>query len=131
MRDPRKPPRVQSTSWGLRLRTEVEDGSPIHAWFFFLGFIFFPLWWFASVWRIPQTRSVGGSEVEKAVTLDDPQVEHGQLASFTFSIVQSALTASFLLFPDARTWRFRCRIMAGASLLTYIPFIVLVAVLTH
>ena len=77
MRDPRKPPRVQPTPWGLRLRTEFEDGSPIHAWFFFLGFIFFPLWWFASVWRIPQTRSVGGSEVEKAVTLDDPQVEHG------------------------------------------------------
>jgi len=77
MRDPRKPPRVQPTSWGLRLGTEFEDGSPIHAWFFFLGFIFFPLWWFASAWRIPQTRSVGGSEVEKAVTLDDPQVEHG------------------------------------------------------
>ena len=80
MRDPRKPPRVQTTSWALRLRTEFEDGSPIHAWFFFLGFIFFPLWWFASVWRIPETRSVGGSEVEKAVTLDDPQVEHGQSA---------------------------------------------------
>lgn len=77
MRDPRKPPRVQPTSWGLRFRTEFEDGSPIHAWFFFLGFILFPLWWLASVWRIPRTRSVGGSEVEKAVTLDDPQVEHG------------------------------------------------------
>ena len=80
MRDPRRPPRVQPTPWSLRLKTEDEDGSPIHAWFFFLGFIFFPLWWFASVWRIPQTRSVGGSEVEKAVTLDDPQVEHGQLS---------------------------------------------------
>lgn len=77
MRDPRKPPRVQPTPWSLRFRTEDEDGSPIHAWFFFLGFILFPLWWLASVWRIPQTRSVGGSEVEKAVTLDDPQVEHG------------------------------------------------------
>ena len=80
MRDPRKPPRVKSTPWGLRLKTEFEDGSPIHAWFFFLGFIIFPLWWIASLWRIPQTRSVGGSEVEKAVTLDDPQVEHGQLS---------------------------------------------------
>jgi hypothetical protein len=78
MRDPRKPPRVQPTAWSLRFRTEVEDGSPIHAWFFFLGFILFPLWWFATVWRIPQTRRVGGSEVEKAVTLDDPQVEHGE-----------------------------------------------------
>ena len=81
MRDPRKPPRVQPTPWGLRLGTEFEDGSPIHAWLFFLGFIVFPLWWAASVWRIPQTRSVGGSEVEKAVTLDDPQVEHGQSTS--------------------------------------------------
>ena len=80
MRDPRKPPRVRSTRWGLRLRTEAEDGSPIHAWFFFLGFILFPLWWLASMWRIPRTRSVGGSEVENAVTLDDPQVEHGRLS---------------------------------------------------
>lgn len=78
MRDPRRPPRVQPTPWGLKLATEYEDGSPIHAWLFFLGFIIFPLWWVASVWRIPQTRSVGGSDVEKAVTLDDPQVEHGQ-----------------------------------------------------
>ena len=78
MRDPRRPPRVQPTPWGLRLATEYEDGSPIHAWSFFLGFIIFPLWWIASVWRIPQTRRVGGSDVEKAVTLDDPQVEHGQ-----------------------------------------------------
>jgi len=88
MRDPRKPPRVRPTPWGLRLRTEVEDGSPIHAWFFFLGFILFPLWWLASVWRIPQTRSVGGSEVENAVTLDDPQVEHGRLnPSIQFSLL--------------------------------------------
>ena len=81
MRDPKKPPRVQPTSWGLRFRTEFEDGSPIHAWFFFLGFILFPIWWLASVWQIPQTRSVGGSDVEKAVTLDDPQVEHGRFSS--------------------------------------------------
>jgi len=45
-----------------------------------LGFIIFPLWWIALVWRIPQTGSAGGSEVEKAVTFDSPQVEHGQLS---------------------------------------------------
>ena len=96
MRDPRKPPKVQSTPWGLRLKTEDEDGSPIHAWFFFLGFVIFPLWWFASVWRIPQTRSVGGSEVEKAVTLDDPQVEHGQLLlSMHFPLYHQCLTPLF------------------------------------
>ena len=130
MRDPRRPPRVRPTPWSLRLTTEIEDGSPIHAWFFFLGFIIFPVWWLASVWRIPQTRSVGGSEVEKAVTLDDPQVEHGQLS---WSVYFPPLKGD-CLFPspiDARTWRFRCRIMAGVSLITYIPFIVLVAIFAH
>ena len=78
MRDPRRPPRVQSTSWVLRLRSEDEDGSPVHAWCFFVGFILFPIWWVASFWRIPETRRVGGTDTEKAVTLDDPQVEHGE-----------------------------------------------------
>lgn len=87
---------MQPTPWSLRLKTEDEDGSPIHAWFFFLGFIFFPLWWFASVWRIPQTRSVGGSEVEKAVTLDDPQVEHGQLSSSLRFPLLSRCSSPFL-----------------------------------
>ena len=31
-------------------------------------------------------------------------------------------------FSDAKSWRKRCRIMAGTSLVTYIPFIVLVAI---
>ncbi|KAI0823993.1 hypothetical protein BC628DRAFT_1323683 [Trametes gibbosa] len=105
MRDPRKPPRVQPTAWHLHLRSPEQDGSPMHAWMFFIGFVLFPLWYVASVWRIPQTRQVGGTDTEKAVTLDDPQVEH-----------------------DARSWRRRCRIMSVVSFLTYIPFIVLVAV---
>jgi hypothetical protein len=29
---------------------------------------------------------------------------------------------------DARSWRFRCRVMAGISLITYVPFIVCVAI---
>lgn len=29
---------------------------------------------------------------------------------------------------DARSWRFRCRVMAGISLFTYVPFIVCVAI---
>ena len=78
MRDPRKPPRVQPTSWALRRASAEETGSPVHAWMFFVGFVLFPLWWLASFWRIPQTRSVGGTDTEKAVTLDDPQVEHGE-----------------------------------------------------
>lgn len=106
MRDPRKPPKIQSTPWGLRFRTEDDNGSPIHAWFFFVGFVIFPIWWVASVWSVPKTRQVGlEEEPEKAVTLDDPQVEH-----------------------DAKSWRFRCRIMLVVSIFTYIPFIVLVAI---
>jgi len=105
MQDPRKPPKIQDTGWSLRFGYEDEAGSPIQAWFFFLGFVLFPLWWVASFMRTPRTRQVGGSDTEKAVTLDDPQVEH-----------------------DAKSWRFRCRIMSGISFLTYIPFIVLIAV---
>ncbi|KAH9932730.1 uncharacterized protein BXZ73DRAFT_46799 [Epithele typhae] len=105
MRDPRKPPRVQATGWTLRFNSREEQGSPLHAWAFFIGFVLFPLWWIASFWRIPQTRRVGGTDTEKAVTLDDPQVEH-----------------------DARSWRTRCRVMLVVSLLTYIPFIVLLVV---
>ncbi|KAL4256945.1 hypothetical protein AB1N83_011134 [Pleurotus pulmonarius] len=107
MRDPKRPPKPFETPWSLRLATPGEpgSGSPIHAWMFFFGFIIFPLWWVASFWRIPRTRKMGGTDVEKAVVLDDPQVEF-----------------------DAKSWRFRCRIMTGISFITYIPFIVLVAI---
>ncbi|KAL6304440.1 hypothetical protein BKA93DRAFT_733135 [Sparassis latifolia] len=105
MHDPRKPPRVMPTEWALRFRSQDEEGSPLQAWCFFIGFILFPLWWIASFSPIPKTREVGGTDSEKAVTIDNPQVEH-----------------------DARTWRFRCRVMSAVSFLTYIPFIVLVAI---
>lgn len=105
MRDPRRPPRVHATPWTPRLRTDDEEGSPLHAWIFFLGFILFPLWWIASFLPIPETRRVGYTDTEKGVTLDDPQVEH-----------------------DARAWRLRCRIMSLVSLVTYIPFIILIAI---
>jgi len=72
---------------------------------FFIGFILFPLWWAAAVLPTPKTRRLGGTDAEKAVMLDDPQVEH-----------------------DAKSWRTRCRAMAAVSLITYIPFIVLVAI---
>ncbi|KAI0684530.1 hypothetical protein BC835DRAFT_1293015 [Cytidiella melzeri] len=105
MRDPRRPPRVHSTPWTPHRKSEDEEASPIHAWIFYISFVLFPLWWIASFLPIPRTRHVGGSDTEKAVPLDDPQIEH-----------------------DARSWRYRCRIMACVSFLTYIPFIVLVAV---
>ena len=77
MRDPRRPPRRMETSWALRLRTAEEEGSPVHAWLFYLAPVLFPLWWVGAVWRVPQTRVVGGTDTEKAVPLDDPQIEFG------------------------------------------------------
>ncbi|THV05403.1 hypothetical protein K435DRAFT_104713 [Dendrothele bispora CBS 962.96] len=168
MSDPRKPPKVRPTSWGLTLpegnqmqprvnlfdllrgrrgffsgikrRTGLADsgktteyshdpesvvsrdgtstssghrgwieagGSPVHAWLFFLGFVLFPLWWIGGfLVGIPRTRKLGEGEHEKGVVLDDPQVEH-----------------------DALSWRTRCRVMAVISLFTYVPFIILVAIL--
>ncbi|KIY71619.1 hypothetical protein CYLTODRAFT_345542 [Cylindrobasidium torrendii FP15055 ss-10] len=114
-RDPRRPPPVQGTPWSLNLpekgwkqngtRWIDAGGSPRHAWLFFIGFVLFPLWWLAAFLPIPRTRHIGAGEMEKGVVLDDPQVEH-----------------------DALSWRFRCRIMAAVSLLTYVPFIVCIAV---
>lgn len=120
MRDPRKPPRLQDTPWSLTLPSgdEAEEnrwspngwvergGSPLHAWFFFLAFVIFPLWWVAGwIIPIPRTRRLGGGDAEKGVILDDPQVEH-----------------------DYKSWRRRCRIMGGVAFVTYIPFIVLIAI---
>lgn len=80
MQDPRKPPRARSTGWALHLRDREgdEEGSPVQAWLFFIGFVLFPVWWVSSFMRTPETRRVGGDDVEKAVVVDDPQVERGE-----------------------------------------------------
>lgn len=85
---------------------EGDDGraSPAHAWFFFGGFVLFPLWWAAACAPVPQAAAGPGEKWEGQVG-DDVQREY-----------------------DARTWRTRCRVMAGVSVVTYVPFIVLVAV---
>ncbi|CAK5265018.1 unnamed protein product, partial [Mycena citricolor] len=117
MRDPHKPPRIQPTAWALswgeiNWRAEKADrwrhwteagGSPLHAWLFFIGFVIFPIWWVAAFIPVVRTRRIG--EGGKDVILDDPQLEF-----------------------DARTWRKRSRIMAVVSFVTYIPFIILVAI---
>jgi hypothetical protein len=130
MQDPRRPARTQPTGWGLTLG---DDGgrSPVHAWLFFTGFVLFPLWWVAAFGvPIPQTRRLGdeeeGDEKGKGraqVVLDDPQVEFGM--SFPLCSWSQVLMC---VDADARSWRRRCRIMAGVSLVTYVPFIVLLAV---
>ncbi|KIL67758.1 hypothetical protein M378DRAFT_974870 [Amanita muscaria Koide BX008] len=118
MHDPHRPAPIQSTSWAPSLPVPTAQGSrwvldgwverggsPVHAWLFFLGFFFFPVWWAAAFVGIPKTRRIGEGGMEKGVILDDPQVEH-----------------------DSKSWRTRCRIMALISFFTYIPFIILVAV---
>ena len=112
------------TGWALRFRTSEEEGSPVHAWMFYIALVLFPLWWIAALWRVPKTRVVGGTDTEKAVPLDDPQIEFGALYSLRMRVV----LACCLTWTDARSWRFRCRVMAAISLVTYVPFIVLVAI---
>ncbi|KAJ6574006.1 hypothetical protein DFH09DRAFT_1151660 [Mycena vulgaris] len=120
MRDPHKPARIQPTGWALSVgeldlrgadrwrRWTEAGGSPLHAWLFFLGFLLFPVWWAAAFIRVLRTRRVGKGKADSQVVLDDPQLEF-----------------------DARTWRTRCRIMAAVSCVTYVPFIILIAVFTR
>jgi hypothetical protein len=89
MRDPRRP-QTRPTGWVPRPRRSKDDvGSPVHAWLFYAGFLFFPIWWFAALLGVPTTRTVGGSDTEKAVFVDDPQIEHGALFIFLFSNLSS------------------------------------------
>ncbi|KAJ7258740.1 hypothetical protein B0H12DRAFT_434386 [Mycena haematopus] len=48
MQNPRKPPRVKPTGWGLVFG---DGGSPVQAWLFFVGFVLFPVWWVAGFGR--------------------------------------------------------------------------------
>ncbi|KAN0128643.1 hypothetical protein V8E53_013562, partial [Lactarius tabidus] len=99
MRHPRRPPRRMDTGWALRFRMFEEEGSPIRAWMFYVDLVC------SLVDRCFLARVVGGTDTEKAVPLDDPQNE-----------------------CDARSWRFRCRVMAAISLVTYVPSIVCVPI---
>jgi hypothetical protein len=70
------------TGWALRFRMSEEEESPVQAWIFHIALVLCPLWWIAAFWRVPKTRVVGGTDKEKAMPLDDPQVEFG---AFSFS----------------------------------------------
>ena len=50
------------------------------------------------------------------------------MVSFFYTCEDENVIINLFSFSDAKSWRRRCRIMAGASLITYIPFIALVAV---
>jgi hypothetical protein len=49
----------------------------VHDWLFYVALVLFPLWLLGAVWRVPETRLVWGTDTEKAVPLDDPQIEFG------------------------------------------------------
>ncbi|KAI9436564.1 hypothetical protein H4582DRAFT_2078182 [Lactarius indigo] len=99
------PPRHMETGWKLRFRTAEEGGSPVQAWLFYFALALFPLWWVGAFWRVPKARVVCGANTEESAALADSQIEF-----------------------DARSWRFRCRVMTAISLFTYIPLITFVAI---
>ena len=71
--------------------------------------------------------SWGGTDTKKAVPLDDPQIEFGAcLLLRDFFLGGKAHVMG--VHVDSRSWRFRCQVMAGISLFTYVPFIVCVAI---
>ena len=72
-------------------------------------------------------RRRGLTDTEKAVPLDDPQIEFGELR-FVHLFMCGGGGRSTTIWTDARSWRFRCRVMAAISLVTYVPFVVCVAI---
>ncbi|KAJ7845250.1 hypothetical protein B0H14DRAFT_2774994, partial [Mycena olivaceomarginata] len=112
----RRPSRALGWAWCTTCktrpgrRTHSRRGGDSHsrrdggrnAWLFFAGFVLFSLWWVAAFGvPIPQTRRLGDQE------------EGGEKGTGA---------------GHARSWRRRCRIMAGVSLVTCVPFIILLAV---
>ena len=65
------------TGWALCFRTVDDGDSPVHGWLFYLTLVLFPLWLLGAMWRVSQTRVVGGTDTEKAVPLDDSHIEFG------------------------------------------------------
>lgn len=126
MRDPRKPPRKRDdTPWGLRFTTEDEAGSPIQAWCFFLGFLLFPVWWVAGLLlRVPRTRFAGDVDTEKGVTIDDPQIEHGELfPPITYLCIRPRPRQTREYGDsDAASWR-SCRYLPMFRLSFLFPFL--------
>ncbi|KAN0127963.1 hypothetical protein V8E53_014217 [Lactarius tabidus] len=100
MRDLRRPPRRMETGWRCVFARLKRRGRLSR-----LGCFMSPLCSSALVDRCCLARVVGGTDTEKAAPLDDPQIEF-----------------------DARSWRFRCCVMAAISLVTDVPFIVCVAI---
>jgi hypothetical protein len=56
--------------------------SPVQAWLFYFALVLFPLWWLGTAWHVLQKRVIGGTDTEKVVPLDDPQIEFGMCLIF-------------------------------------------------
>ncbi|QRV92258.1 hypothetical protein RhiJN_20276 [Ceratobasidium sp. AG-Ba] len=93
----------------------LKDRLPRQGWCFIFGFILPFLWWYASFARAERGYYGGGvwsrdveAQWEGVKTRKSDYRDDGRI--------------------DAHTWRFRCRLMAVASLVIYVPVIVLAAV---
>jgi hypothetical protein len=109
------------TGWALRFRTSEEEDSPVHACIFIS-----PLCYFRFGGSLPfsacRRRGSSAGRTRRRwchwMTLRSGSV-HSRIVYAAG--VRSTCT-------DARSWRFRCRVMETISLVTYVPLIVFVAI---
>ncbi|KAG9088296.1 hypothetical protein FS749_002265 [Ceratobasidium sp. UAMH 11750] len=94
---------------------KLKDRLPLQGWCFVFGFFMPFIWWYAAFSRAERGYYGGGvwsrdveAQWEGVKTRKRDDKDGGRV--------------------DAHTWRFRCRLMAGFSLVIYIPVIVLAAV---
>ncbi|KAL1748342.1 hypothetical protein HDZ31DRAFT_79702 [Schizophyllum fasciatum] len=119
MRDPRKPPPLVPTPWLPSRR------SPRAAWLFFIGFVLFPAWWLGGLLPAKPRPWVAGVQGDAEQLIGDVEsVAPTRRDSKRGSVLVNDAQGEH----DARSWRFRCRALAAISLVTYVPFIVCVAI---
>ncbi|KAJ7748718.1 hypothetical protein B0H14DRAFT_2983749 [Mycena olivaceomarginata] len=112
----RRPSRSAGAHTADGVGTHTADATGRNTWLFFAGFVLFRC-----------TRRLGDEEEGDEKGKGRAQVEFGM--SFPLCRSLSARDVRMCVDADARSWRRRCRIMAGVSLVTCVPFIILLAVL--
>ncbi|KAF7314650.1 hypothetical protein MKEN_00938800 [Mycena kentingensis (nom. inval.)] len=141
LRDTRWTPPSSSPAYKLELGTgDTNAVVRVYAYAFYLGFFLFPLWWLFAVLPLPS--------VEQTPALDTPNSRRTSRArsrnSRIWDFEKASAMGLVIVGPealhqeaewearqarnDARTWRTRTRIAASLSLLTYVPFLVLIGV---
>ncbi|KAI4522250.1 hypothetical protein K525DRAFT_199262 [Schizophyllum commune Loenen D] len=119
MRDPRKPPPLVPTPW-LPSRD-----APRSAWLFFVGFVLFPAWWLGGLLPAKPRPCVFGTHSDAEQLVGDVE---SVAATRRESKRGSILVNNAQPEHDARSWQFRCRVLGAISLVTYVPFIVCLAI---